>query len=204
MAAAQKRDAEATRATILEAAERLFVERGFGRAAMAELAEAAGVTKSLIHHHFGSKQELWDNVKLYRFREYARRQRELLEQGPASLEMLVNSVEAYFRFLQTHPQMLRMMAWVHLEQDKHCISEVSALVDEGAARIAEGQANGSIRANLDPRHIVASFVGMTTHWFDHRHEYCQPSDDDPDHQQADEAFLQSMKSIFVEGISPRS
>lgn len=203
MVAAQKRDPGATRATILEAAERLFVERGYGQVGIAEIASEAGVTKSLIHHHFGSKQELWDNVKLYRFRAYAEQQRALLEQGPASLDMLVDSVEAYFRFLQANPQMLRLMTWVHLERDKQCISEVSALVELGAARIAEAQAGGLIRANTDPRHIIASFVGMSTHWFEHRHEYCQPSDDDPDYKRADEAFLASMKEIFVEGIRPR-
>ena len=52
---ARRYDPEGTRAAILEAARRIFVERGPAAVALSEIAEASGVTKSLIHHHFGSK-----------------------------------------------------------------------------------------------------------------------------------------------------
>jgi len=43
---------------IMQAAERLFADKGYARVSTAEIAEAAGVSKGLVHHHFTSKQEL--------------------------------------------------------------------------------------------------------------------------------------------------
>ena len=51
------RDRERTRSAVLEAAERLLGERGT-RVSVAEVAEAAGVSKSGLLHHFPSKDAL--------------------------------------------------------------------------------------------------------------------------------------------------
>lgn len=48
-----------TRAAILAAARAAFAERGFDGAALREIAAAAGVDQALIHHYFGSKQQLF-------------------------------------------------------------------------------------------------------------------------------------------------
>ena len=47
------------RALIVEAAGRLFGERGYDRTRLDELAAAAGVTKPILYRHFGSKQALY-------------------------------------------------------------------------------------------------------------------------------------------------
>ena len=56
MTAVRRHDPEASRAAILDAAERTFVDKGFAGASMSEIAERSGVTKSLIHHHFGRRK----------------------------------------------------------------------------------------------------------------------------------------------------
>jgi AcrR family transcriptional regulator len=48
-----------TRDSILGAARATFAERGFEGATMREIAAAAGVDQALIHHYFGSKQQLF-------------------------------------------------------------------------------------------------------------------------------------------------
>ena len=55
-------DPEATRESILDAATALFVDRGYEGVSMSAIAKDAGVTKSLIHHHFGTKAELYRDV----------------------------------------------------------------------------------------------------------------------------------------------
>ena len=44
---------------IVEAAGRLFGERGYDATRLDEIAAAAGVTKPILYRHFGSKQELY-------------------------------------------------------------------------------------------------------------------------------------------------
>lgn len=56
---ARKRDAEATRGAILEAAKRQFAEQGYDRAGLREIAGEAGVDVSLIKRYFGGKEPLF-------------------------------------------------------------------------------------------------------------------------------------------------
>jgi AcrR family transcriptional regulator len=48
-----------TREAILEAARRAFAEQGYQRATIRGVAELAGVDPALVHHYFGTKQELF-------------------------------------------------------------------------------------------------------------------------------------------------
>ncbi|MCC3765392.1 TetR family transcriptional regulator [Glycomyces sp. TRM65418] len=48
-----------TKAEILAAARRLFAEEGFESVSMRRIASEAGVDPSLIHHYFGSKNDLF-------------------------------------------------------------------------------------------------------------------------------------------------
>src|SRR3974377_1883239 len=47
-----------TRAFILDAAERLYAERGFSDVTLRDIVAAAGVNLAAVNYHFGSKDEL--------------------------------------------------------------------------------------------------------------------------------------------------
>lgn len=53
-----KADALTTKNELLDAAERLFSERGVSNTSMMQVAEAAGVTRGAIYHHFENKLDL--------------------------------------------------------------------------------------------------------------------------------------------------
>lgn len=55
-----KQEAQATRAAILDAAERVFYEKGVAHASLEEVAAAAGLTRGAIYWHFKDKAELFD------------------------------------------------------------------------------------------------------------------------------------------------
>lgn len=197
------RDAEATRTAILEAAERIFVEKGPAKTSMSEIAKAAGVTKSLIHHHFGSKEGLWMAVKGYRFQLYADRQRPQLEQPGSSAALLRESMEAYFHFLRDHPDFVRFMSWMHLERETpESFDQGDSLFRLGVEKIREAQQNGQLRDDLQPFFILIAMVGCITHWF----QDCQSHHGwvDPDHpEREDELFLSHLMTMFFEGLEPR-
>ena len=56
--AKRRRDPEASRAAILDAAREVFTERGYARGTVREIARRAGVTHGLVMRHFGSKEQL--------------------------------------------------------------------------------------------------------------------------------------------------
>lgn len=60
---------------IVQAASTLFAQRGYYAVSISDVAQAAGVVKSAIYHHFDSKEELYVAV----LQETARQCREALE-----------------------------------------------------------------------------------------------------------------------------
>jgi len=53
-----------SREAIVEAAERLFLQRGFGSVSMDELAEAAGLARRTLYNQFASKEEIFREMLL--------------------------------------------------------------------------------------------------------------------------------------------
>lgn len=60
MARRTKEEAQATRSSILDAAERLFHQRGVSRTSLHDIAEAAGVTRGAVYWHFVDKGDLFN------------------------------------------------------------------------------------------------------------------------------------------------
>lgn len=56
----RKRDAEATRARILEAAQRAFSETGYSHTGIREIAALAGTSSTLLLRYYGSKAGLFE------------------------------------------------------------------------------------------------------------------------------------------------
>ena len=109
----RRRDRAAREREILEAAERIFGERGYQGTSMDDVAAKVGVSKPLIYQYYGSKDGLF-LACLARLRGH------LLDTvadavlaAPNAEDALYAGFLAWFRFLDEHPQ-----AW-------------SVLVDEG-------------------------------------------------------------------------
>ncbi|SIO63136.1 TetR family transcriptional regulator [Paraburkholderia phenazinium] len=57
-----KEEALETRAGILDAAEQVFFEKGVSRTSLADIAQAAGVTRGAIYWHFANKGDLFNEM----------------------------------------------------------------------------------------------------------------------------------------------
>jgi AcrR family transcriptional regulator len=51
-----------TKNRILDAAERLFADHGFGHVSLRQIIAAAGVNLASVHYHFGSKEALFQSI----------------------------------------------------------------------------------------------------------------------------------------------
>jgi TetR/AcrR family transcriptional regulator len=196
-----KRDPDATRTAILDAGERVFLTRGFGTASLSDIAGAASVTKSLIHHHFGSKKGLWEAVKERRFVPYAERQMEMMRE-PASADLVRNSFDAFFQYLRDNPELVRILAWLFLEgRDEEASAPIDKrLMTQAAAKFREGQEAGILRKDLDPRFVLFVFVGLVQHWFQDQAHF-RRSFDVPEGTDLNDAYRQAALDIFLRGVS---
>jgi TetR/AcrR family transcriptional regulator len=193
------RNPDLTRERILEAAHALFVAKGFAAVSMREIATRSGVTKSLIHHHFGSKEALWELVKERAISAYAEGQEaELRAATEPDPDLLGNAVRRYFTFLQANPAVVRLFAWTHLDEDQACGRLDAELVRLGAERIRQAQERGLLRADVNPAHVVTLFVNACTQWFEARAHHAQwPG------VGGDAEYLDDFLKIFFEGLLPR-
>ncbi|WP_286300899.1 TetR/AcrR family transcriptional regulator [Vibrio apostichopi] len=56
------KDAEETRFQIMAVAADMFCDAGYERVSLRNISEKAGVSHSLIRHHFGSKEKIWHAI----------------------------------------------------------------------------------------------------------------------------------------------
>ncbi|MEM9555368.1 MAG: TetR/AcrR family transcriptional regulator [Acidobacteriota bacterium] len=201
----RRRDPEATRQAILEAAEELFVCHGPSATSLSQIARAANITKSLIHHHFGSKEELFAEVQQRHFQEYFEAQKEMLESSDSTSSLLEDSLITYFRFLQSHPESVRFMMWSTVEGgDDGCPKKAEkGLFELGIQKIREAQERGEIRADLEPFFIIKTLLALPMAWFQSRAETLQLVDSEIEPEALDELYLRDMIAIFLEGVRPR-
>ncbi|MFC1836722.1 TetR/AcrR family transcriptional regulator [Thermodesulfobacteriota bacterium] len=192
-----------TKGAILDAAQKVFIERGFGNTSMSMIAKEAKVTKSLIHHHFGSKDRLWYAVKLRRLEGYYRLQREQLEIAEPDAKCLKGAMMALFYLLKNDPELVRLIAWRQIDKDHLFHEEEKELTSRAVEKIAEAQRKGNIRDDVDPHHIIVSFFSLVVHWFLAKHEYLQWGGVNTDYTDHDEKCLEGMIKIFFEGVVPR-
>jgi len=60
MARKTKAEAQATRSSLIDAAERLFLAQGVSQTSLQDIAQAAGVTRGAVYWHFRDKVDLFD------------------------------------------------------------------------------------------------------------------------------------------------
>ena len=93
----------AMRESILEAAEELFVERGFDGVSVNDVAARAGGSKALVFYHFKNKQVLFEKVLERYYVEQASTLMSAFDAGASVVEKIHAGVDAYLDFLEKRP-----------------------------------------------------------------------------------------------------
>jgi len=113
MAQEKERNPDRSRTAILDAAERLFAEKGYDATSLNEVGAAAGVSRGTPGYFFGSKADLYQAVLDRCFaevREAVRSGRErALASGQSPETILAGAVSDYFDFLAARPNFIRLI-----------------------------------------------------------------------------------------------
>jgi TetR/AcrR family transcriptional regulator len=102
-----------TRAAILDAAEKLFAQKGFDATSLNEVGTAAGVSRGTPGYFFGSKADLYQAVLDRSFAEAREAVRDgrarALASGRTPEAILAGAVSDYFDFLAARPNFIRLI-----------------------------------------------------------------------------------------------
>jgi AcrR family transcriptional regulator len=145
------RDADRSRVAILEAAERLFAEHGFGGTSLGDIGAAAGLSRGTPSYFYGSKEQLYVAVLEHVFaeREQATEAafasvQEWAAGGEGSLERaLTSAARGYMAFLLARPTFVRLLEWEELTGGRrlHAAPRPSRAIEDAfqAVRAAAGR-----------------------------------------------------------------
>lgn len=92
-----------TRARILAAAQRLFVEIGYHAATNARIAEAADLTRGAMLYHFPDREALIDAIVPYIQGQRARLLQATVDAAPHGADRTDHAIDAYWRLLSEPP-----------------------------------------------------------------------------------------------------
>jgi AcrR family transcriptional regulator len=135
-----------SRARLRDAAVRLFAERGVAGTSVRDIAESAGVTAGLITHHFGSKERLKAAVDELMVEVFTA---PLTAPSDHSGPTAEGVAEALAHTMAAHPDLRAYLRRSFLENDPASGEVFDRFVGLLRERLAEMQAAGTLRADLD-------------------------------------------------------
>lgn len=167
------------RLRILEAAARVFADRGYEAASLDEIAEAAGISKPVIYDHFASKKQLHislldsETEELLSFLTV----RVTAEQTPE--RQLEAGFDAFFEFVETHPYAWRLIFRDPTAADADIVAAHDVVKQRATAAIAAlAAAHPYAEDGSDPdkgilQEAVAVLIktasnGLAAWWYEHR------------------------------------
>jgi AcrR family transcriptional regulator len=103
------------RDVILEAALSAFAEHGFHGASMRDIAARAGVSQSLLHHHFGTKEALWSLVGERVSADFLEYMADALAPDVPADQAARRALSRYMAYWKERPAAFRFNLWRLLE-----------------------------------------------------------------------------------------
>jgi AcrR family transcriptional regulator len=149
------RNAEATKARILEAAMDEFSAHGIAGARVDRIAHKAGYNKNLIYIYFESKEKLFTRV----LRENLVRVYEAL---PFTPDDLPGYAERAFDYAMAHPKFMRLIAWFGLEQSVANPPERTVNWEAMVSALKEAQQAGQVVSTFDPRFMLTATIALVS------------------------------------------
>lgn len=201
------RDPERTKARIVKAATDLFMNVGPAGASLDDVSKKAGVARGLIYHYFKTKEQLFEQVLARPIADLLEQHLAFLEARRLDVEGLKQGTEAFFRFLGRHPELVRLIGWTmamrRLAGDFMQLEVTRALFSRMVRRIEEAKAEGALRADLDPRHLLVTILDLSVAWHLGREDWCSKlAWNDRDLHDLDEERLAAILDVVARVAAP--
>jgi TetR/AcrR family transcriptional regulator len=197
MTVERTRDGEATREAVLSAAEKLFAEQGFDATSMRDISNESGVSHPLIHHHFGSKQDLYIAVKRRLVEGYAKRFPHAARavNRPINIEAEMHRLMDY---IGGNPMLLKLCARTQLEGNQQVWPGEPDILTTLRRRIEVSQERGLVRSDLSSTCLCAMVFGMVHFWAQARDHFRQRFGDPVN----DDEFIEQAIAVLEQGMAP--
>lgn len=163
---AAKRDPERAVRTILKAARREFHRVGYDGARVDRIAERSKLSKGLIYHYFGSKEDLFRAVLEQLYEELRGENENLILDDFEPEEGIRQLVSHTFRYFAANPEFIvlvnseNIMRARHIRKSKVIGTIFKPLNDRLGELIGRGVEAGIFRRDVDTTELYISIVAL--------------------------------------------
>lgn len=166
----KQREKEARRNRIIEAAKKVFLEKGIERATMKEIAQEAELSKAALYLYFKNKEELTFELLHISFSMIQDLIRQVDGDGGSGYEKLERAAAMFRQMYREQPEYIYFSLVMeqysysisnNLPTTQKCMQLIDEIEQSVVALLKEGIEDGSIRADLDAEKSAVLFLHMS-------------------------------------------
>ena len=157
---------EQTKLKLINAAKKLFIKNGFAATSITQIADLAKINRSLIFHHFGDKDNLWQLAK----QSIEKNATEKLENKsivpdfksnswPEFLFELINNLITFYR---ETPEIIALINWQRIENMQTSIGSKVNSAQKIISAIDKYKKSGDIKPEIKSEYILCLILGIST------------------------------------------
>jgi len=190
---------------LFQSAIKVFANKGFEACTMTEISEAAGISRTSINYHFGSKEKLWYMGIDFLAEKFITKfnENKELNKGLDPIPLLKATIRQIVRFNANYPEFISL-AYTSLnnkdERSKYIIEKFSIPTFDLTKDIFKQlRKEGKIKL-LSKQDQSAILLGMTSFIFANSYLFEQVFKADPYREAQIDAYTDSVLEIFFNGI----
>jgi AcrR family transcriptional regulator len=157
-----------TREQILVEAGRLFAEHGFDGTSLNDIAEAVGIRRSSLLHHFPSKDALYREVFESTISDWFLRIDAAVDKPRGGFEQMDRVLDAGFAFFVANPDFVRMFRREALEAKSEFAAEFAGVMRPSVEKVCgffqREMDEGHFRQH-DPLQLILTGYGLIVTYF---------------------------------------
>jgi TetR/AcrR family transcriptional regulator len=187
---------------ILQAAEKVFAEAGFGGATMQLIADLAGLPKANLHYYFATKEDLYRQVVQNIF-EIWLHAADSMDNAPGPIEGIGAYIDAKMEISRRHADGSKVWA----SEVMHGAPVIQDYLETtlrnwttGRAALIQRWIDEGKMAAVNPEHLLYMLWATTQHYADFGHQIETLNGGKPLNNQQWQEAKDSVKSMILRGI----
>jgi AcrR family transcriptional regulator len=165
----KEREKEQRREYIVDAAEKLFLAKGYENVSMNDIADAVGMNKATLYLYFKSKESLFFSVVQRGVQRMESLFREAIDKEPTGIGKVRALGEMFIEFSQKYPDNYRMFQystsdrfdWNCCEEARSCHDMMHVIMEIMCECIEAGMKDGTIRKDMYSLEIAIFLMTVT-------------------------------------------
>lgn len=151
-----------TEEKILLAARKVFMQKGKAAASLQDIADEAGINRTLLHYYFRSKDRLYEAIFQEALQEMIRRFRNIFLSDSAIEDKVEQFVDNYIDFLLQHPHVPHFFLHELTVNPDRLIELIESAGFSPSIVVNQltGKMDEVLVPELDSRHFVLDMLGM--------------------------------------------